>query len=81
MSRRLSVTIALAGALALATWACDPDLPGRACSTDEDCFDDEICAGSSCVVGERTAEDDAATDDATRGDAEPTPDGGAGLAE
>jgi len=62
---RVLAFIALSGALGVSAWACDPDLPGRACSVDDDCFDDEICAGSSCVTGART--------DA---DAEPTPDEG-----
>ncbi len=55
----------LAGALALggATFGCDPDLPGRACSIDDDCFRDELCQGTSCVRGER--------------DPDPEPDGGA----
>ncbi len=52
--RRTLLAAALAGAaLLLGAAACDPDLPGRACSSDDDCFRDEICQGTSCVSGER----------------------------
>lgn len=44
---------ALCAGLALALVACDPDLPGRACSSHDDCFSDEICQGTSCVSGTR----------------------------
>lgn len=48
---------------------CDPELPGRACSTDDDCFRDEICQGTSCVSGARDPEP------------EPEPDGGGADAD
>lgn len=60
----------LAGALTMGIAACDPDLPGRACSSDDDCFRDEICQGTSCVSGERApGQADQDADAAPEGDA------------
>ncbi|MFZ4737276.1 MAG: hypothetical protein ACOYM9_15085 [Bradymonadia bacterium] len=40
--------VALAAALA-ALGACKPELPGRGCATDDDCFREERCVERSCV--------------------------------
>ncbi|MCA9539634.1 MAG: hypothetical protein KC620_12145 [Myxococcales bacterium] len=45
--------------------ACAPDLPGRDCTDDDDCFRGEYCAGSSCVEGARQAHAVDAEADAT----------------
>ncbi len=31
-------------------WACNPDVPGRACGADDDCFTQERCVAGSCVA-------------------------------
>lgn len=65
----------LLAALALAgLGACDPDLPGRACSVDDDCFSDEFCQGTSCVRGARGADSDAAEGDAAESASDAGPD-------
>ena len=45
VARPLSALLVLAGLL-----GCRPDLPGRGCKTDEDCFTQEVCTDSTCAT-------------------------------
>ncbi len=40
---------AVLGVLALTLLGCRPDVPGRGCKTDDDCFTQEQCAQGTCV--------------------------------
>lgn len=37
-------------ALACGLAACRPDVPGRGCKTNDDCFTQEVCADGTCAA-------------------------------
>lgn len=71
-------------ALGVLILGCDPELPGRSCATNDDCFTQEACVANTCLPGAREAETDAdvsaidasVESDFGAGDPEPGADGG-----